>query len=186
MKSIYNLFGAYWDLARLQICVAGTSAFRRSNHAGFLHLSYSMKSNYYASETTITAKNYNMPTKDDISKLLDKCVLLNTYLGHYFEPSDYLKGYDIYYRVDYYQEKTTMYIESQTIDIGATRSAFGGVAHLVNIECTNYHNSLFISELVYGNTDASEKVEQSSGQYTEYNFICKNLSDNLDKEVSKE
>lgn len=147
------------------------------------NISYSMKNNYYASETTITAKNYNMPTKDDVSKLLDKCVLLNTYLGHYFEPSDYLKGYDIYYRVDYYQEKTTMYIESQTIDIGATRSAFGDVAHWVN---TDYHNSLFISELVYGNTDASEKVEQSSGQYTEYNFIFTKLSENLDKEVSKE
>lgn len=150
------------------------------------NISYSMKSNYYASETTITAKNYNMPTKDDISKLLDKCVLLNTYLGHYFEPSDYLKGYDIYYRVDYYQEKTTMYIESQTIDIGATRSAFGGVAHLMSMEYANYHNSLFISDLVYGNTDASEKVEQSSGQYTEYNFIFTKLSENLDKEVSKE
>lgn len=145
-----------------------------------------MKNNYYASETTITAKNYNMPTKDDVSKLLDKCVLLNTYLGHYFVPSDYLKGYDIYYRVDYYQEKTTMYVESQTIDIGAMRSAFGSVALLINMEYTNYHNSLFISELVYVNTDAIEKVEQSSGQYTEYNFVFTKLSENLDKEVSKE
>ena len=149
------------------------------------NISYSMNNNYYASETTITARNYNMPTKDDVSKLLDKCILLNTYLGHYFAPSDYLKGYDIYYRVDYYQEKTTMYIESQSIDIGATRSVFGGVAHMINTEYANYHNSFFISELVYENTEASEKVEKSSGQYTEYNYVFKKLSENLDKEVNK-
>ena len=106
-------------------------------------------------------------------------------LGTLFEPSDYLKGYDIYYRVDYYQEKTTMYIESQSIDIGATRSVFGGVAHMINTEYANYHNSFFISELVYENTEASEKVEKSSGQYTEYNYVFKKLSENLDKEVNK-
>lgn len=56
----------------------------------------------------------------------------------------------------------------------------------MNMEYTNDHNSLFISELVYVNTDAIEKVELSSGQYTEYNFVFTKLSENLDKEVSKE
>ena len=141
------------------------------------NISYSMKNNYYASETTITARNYNMPTKDDVSKLLDKCVLLNTYLEHYFAPSDYLKEYDVYYRVDRYQQKTTMYIESQKVDIGSMQSTFGGL--LI------YHNSLFINELVYINTEASAKVEKSSGQYTEYNYVFTKLSENLDKEVNK-
>lgn len=149
------------------------------------NISYSMKRNYCASEITVIAKNYNMQTKDDISKLLDKCVLMNTYLGHYFVPSNNLKEYDVYYRVDYYKEKTAMFVESQTVDIDAQRSAFDTNVHIRNMEYVYYHNSLFISELVYDNTDASLKAEKSSGQYTEYDVVFKRLSENLDKEVNK-
>ena len=148
------------------------------------NISYSMKSNYRESETVITAKNYNMPTKDDISKLLDKCILLNTYLGHYFIPCDYVKKYDIYFRVDFYQNKKTMYIESQEIDIFYTPNDLNMVHN--RRAYPDYHNSLFINELVYINTEACKKIEQQSGKYTEYDFVFTNLSNNLNKEVHKE
>ena len=57
---------------------------------------YSMASNYRNRETKIVAKNYNMPLKEDIAKLLDKCILLNTYLKCYFKPMNYIAQYDIY------------------------------------------------------------------------------------------
>lgn len=50
------------------------------------NISYSMSSDYWNSETRIVAKNYNMPLKEDNAKLLDKCILLNTYLKYYFKP----------------------------------------------------------------------------------------------------
>ncbi len=74
---------------------------------------------------------------------------------------------------------------NKSIDIGATRSVFGGVAHMISTEYANHHNSFFISEVVYENTEESEKVEKSSGQYTEYNYVFTKLSENLDKEVNK-
>lgn len=148
------------------------------------NISYSMESDYYASVTTIQARNYNMPTKDDIAKLLDKCILLNTYLGHYFAPAEYLKEYDIYFRVDHYREKTAMYIESQKIRINPPQNTLALPRFAT--ENDRYHNSLFINDLVYLNTEASEKVEQASGEYTEYNFVFTQLSKNLNKEVNKE
>lgn len=63
------------------------------------NISYSLKKNYYTDETRIVAKNYNMPKKENISILLDKCILLNTYLSHYFVEAEYIEAYDIRFRV---------------------------------------------------------------------------------------
>ena len=71
---------------------------------------------YNGSELIIVARNYDMPLKDDTSELLDKCILLNTYLGKYFVPGDYITTYDIYYRVDCFDEKTSMYGQIENID----------------------------------------------------------------------
>lgn len=146
------------------------------------NISYSWSSSDYEDETTITAKNYNMPMKEDISALLDKCVLLNTYLSGYFVPLDYVKEYDIYCRVDHFREKTTMYIESQEIGFESVHEKFTGGAIC---DLTEYHDSLFVNDLVCINTRAGDKVEQSSGVYTEYDYVLTNLSENLEKEVKK-
>lgn len=69
------------------------------------NISYSMSKDYYSDVTRIIVKNYNMPLKDDIAELLDKCIVLNTYLGYYFLPMEYISGYDIIFRTDYFEQK---------------------------------------------------------------------------------
>ena len=41
------------------------------------------RSSMYGDALLIVARNHNMPLKDDISEMLDKCVLLNTYLSKF-------------------------------------------------------------------------------------------------------
>lgn len=136
------------------------------------NISYSLSQDYYNSETRIIAKNYNMPLKEDTAVLLDKCVLLNTYLGHYFVPMGYVAGFDIFFREDYYKEKKDMYYEAQSIDF---KDIYGAT-----------HNSLFISNLVIINSEAKDKVEENQyNRFTEYNYIYTNLAKNLDKEVGE-
>ena len=140
---------------------------------------------YNGSELIIVARNYDMPLKDDTSELLDKCILLNTYLGKYFVPGDYITAYDIYYRVDCFDDKASMYGQVENIDwtsmtyrnsydlFGTLRSQLSG------------SNTLFVNGLVLDNTEAGKKVEKNRNvEYTEYNYIYTQLSENLKKEVS--
>ena len=134
------------------------------------NISYSLSQNYYSTETLITAKNYNMPTQDEISTLLDKCVLLNTYMEYYFRSMEYIDSYDILFRVDCFKEKREMYLKAQNI-------GFGSPSYKLS-------NSLFINELVIINTEAKEKVQPNQyGEYTEYGYIFTKLKENLIKEV---
>ena len=141
----------------------------------------------------IVARNYDMPQKDDISELLDKCILLNTYLGKYFIPGDYIKGYDIYYRVDFFDDKASMYKQIEKIDwkfINITcHSSYRVIPYsdLVKSSCSQSleGNTLFVNGLVLDNTEAGKKVEKNrDAEYTEYNYIYTQLSENLKKEVS--
>lgn len=134
------------------------------------NISYSLSQNYYSTETLITAKNYNMPTKDETGALLDKCVLLNTYMQYYFCPMGYIDSYEILYRVDYFKEKREMYLKAQNI-------SFESPSYKLN-------NSLFINELVIINTEAKDKVQPNQyGEYTEYGYIFTKLKEDLIKEV---
>lgn len=151
------------------------------------NISYSMNENYSTNETRIIARNFDAPFKEDISSLLDKCILLNTYLGHYFLPLSCINGYEIFYRADYFKEKKEMYIESQYIDFA-------------NIKGT-IDNTLYINNSVIRNTDANKTLNEKypsapffsfRGQimsdikenYQEYNYVFTNLSKNLNKEVN--
>lgn len=138
------------------------------------NISYSLSNNYWNSETRIVAKNYNMPLKEDNSKLLDKCILLNTYIKNYFIPMEYVDMYDIRYQVTYYKDKEDMYLEAQKIN-------FNNISG-------NYDNALLINELVYINTEAKEKEPDLSFDYytyQKYDYTFVNLSNNLVKEVNK-
>lgn len=140
------------------------------------NISYSLSQNYYNSETRIIAKNYNMPLKEDTNKLLDKCVLLNTYLQFYFNEIDILDKYEIIYRVDYFREKTDMYIKSQSINMSDIYGEFG--------------NTLYINEMVFNNTEACKNEPSlingfNYNEYQEYNYSYTNLRENLKKEASK-
>lgn len=135
-------------------------------------ISYKGNTNNYYSESSnvkITVTNYDMPSKSDTSELLDKCVLLNTYLSAYFMECGYIKGFDIYYRGDYFDSKAELFRTE------------------IKDPCNGYysrHNSMFVNELVLINTDAGEKVQKSFSEYTEYDYVFTKLKENLLKEAN--
>ena len=144
------------------------------------HITYSAKTNYSAiysygssvrgQNIQVKIRNYDMPHKENSAELLDKCVLLNTYLSSYFLECEYISGFDIHYRIDYFDEKSKMY-----------GSNFESVDNLY----LQTKNSMFVNELVLINTEAGEKVEKKPyTEYTEYNYVYTNLSKNLKKEAS--
>lgn len=144
------------------------------------NISYSAKTNYssfYTMGSSARGQNiqikiidYNMPLKENTSALLDKCVLLNTYLSSYFMECEYINGFDIYYRIDSFDDKAKMY-----------SSNFESVEN----RYTQAKNSMFINELVIDNTDAGEKVQiERYSEYAEYNYVFTNLSKNLKKEAN--
>ncbi len=137
------------------------------------HISYSMSNDYYDSETRIVAKNYNMPLMEDTVKLLDKCILLNTYLKCYFIPKKYIDKYDICYQLNYFKNKQNMYLEAQKINFDDFNARLD--------------NALFINDLVYINTNAKErepKLDFNGCTYCNYDHVFPNLAKNLEKEVS--
>ena len=142
------------------------------------NISYSAKTNYSAfydgshrgPNIQVKITNYDMPQKENTTELLDKCVLLNTYLSSYFLECGYISGFDIYYRVDCFDDKSKMY----SFNLGSEDNFY-----------SQTKNSMFVNELVLINTDAGEKVEKKLySEYTEYNFVFTNLSKNLKKEAS--
>lgn len=137
------------------------------------NISFDVKRNYYNTTTTILLKNYDMPLNEDISEMLNKCVVLNTYLGGYFKQKDIISNYEIVFRVDNFQEKEEMYINDQEI-----------TNQIENVSGNDFSNSLWISELVVINSEAKEKIECTNKEYYEYNYVYTNLSENLKKEAS--
>ena len=121
-------------------------------------------------ETRIIIRDYDMAKKEDIQNMLDKCILLNTYLGYYFKAFNCVEEYEIRFRVDYFENKTDMYKQSQNIDFK-------------EINC-DFSNPLFINDLVVINTDANTKVKPTE-KWIEFNYIFTNLAKNLEKEASK-
>lgn len=138
----------------------------RTNYSAF----YSFGSSVRGQNIQVKIRDYDMPQKENIAELLDKCVLLNTYLSSYFLECEYISGFDIYYRVDCFDDKSKMY-----------GSNFESVDNLY----LQPKNSMFVNELVLINTEAGEKVEKKPyTDYTEYNYVYTNLSKNLKKEAS--
>ena len=138
----------------------------KTNYSAF----YSFGSSVRGQNIQVKITNYDMPQKENIAELLDKCVLLNTYLSSYFLECEYISGFDIYYRIDCFDEQSKMY-----------GSNFESVDNLYQ----QTKNSMFVNELVLINTEAGEKVEKKPyTEYTEYNYVYTNLSKNLKKEAS--
>lgn len=138
----------------------------KTNYSAF----YSFGSSVRGQNIQVKIRDYDMPQKENIAELLDKCVLLNTYLSSYFLECEYISGFDIYYRVDCFDDKSKMY-----------GSNFESVDNLY----LQPKNSMFVSELVLINTEVGEKVEKKTyTDYTEYNYVYTNLSKNLKKEAS--
>lgn len=138
------------------------------------NISFNVKGNYYNTTTTILLKNYDMPLKEDISEMLSKCVVLNTYLGGYFKEKEIISNYEIIFRVDNFKEKKEMYIKDQEI-----------TNEIENASGKDFSNSLWINELVRIYSEAKEKIECTDKEYYEYNYVYTNLSENLKKEASR-
>lgn len=138
------------------------------------NISFDVKGNYYNTTTTILLKNYDMPLKEDISEMLNKCVVMNTYLGSYFKEKEIISNYEIIFRVDNFKEKEEMYINDQEI-----------TNEIENASGNDFSNSLWINELVVINSEAKEKIECTNKEYYEYNYVYTKLSENLRKEASK-
>lgn len=137
------------------------------------NMSYSIKNNYWNTETRIVAKNYNTPLKEDIAKLLDKCIVLNTYIKEYFIPMGYVKNYDIHYQVNCFENKQDIYLEAQKINFDNING--------------NLANALFINAFVYINTEAKDRepnLDFRYYNYQKYDYTFTKLSRNLEKEVS--
>ena len=133
------------------------------------HIAYSTP-NRYSNEVTITVRNYDMPKQTDINELLDKCILLHTYLGYYFKPIRDISDYYIYYRVDCFDKKEDMYYKIGEISVNGWYSV---------------SSTLYINELVRCNSEAAQKIDKiTCGEYSEYNYIYTKLSENLKKEVN--
>lgn len=138
----------------------------------------------------VVIRSYDVGLKSLIQDLLDKCMLINTYLSHYFVPMDYLYAFDIYFNVSYSKTADEYY---QNVNLRNINSYSG-----------NPTNNLYISELVVENTDAKEDLEGEDlgfnpyglrttnnkdfggKTYVKYNYVFTKLAKNLDKEVSKQ
>lgn len=123
--------------------------------------------NDIASSIVIVIQANNVPMKEDSVLLLDKCVILNTYLTYYFIELDYLDSYDIHYWDTAYREKEEMYHSKPQTIWPST-------------------NSLFISKSVVEHTDAKKWIKNPVDEFNEYNIIFTQLRDDLIKEVSKQ
>lgn len=135
------------------------------------NISFNVNQNYYSTITTVLLKNYDMTLKEDISNILDKCIILNTYLISYFK--GIVSNYEILFRVDAFDEKVDMYVNDSQINFNAMK----------NRQCTN---TLLINGNVVINTDAGKEITCNNfNEYYEYNYIYNKLKENLEKEASK-
>lgn len=139
-----------------------------------------------SNDLIVVARDYDLPLKDDISELLDKCILLNTYLGSYFLPCGYVKRYDIFYRIDCFEDKASMYGQLENINWASmTYNHPYNSGLLASYSQQRGQDTLFVNGLVLENTEAGEKVERERhSEYTEYDYIYTNLSKNLKREAS--
>lgn len=123
-------------------------------------------------EMRLIIRNYDMPLKSDIRVLLDKCILLNTYLKGYFKEKDLIEAYDIICRVDYYSSRDNMYSKSRFVN-------FEGIDG-------DFDDALFINKLVYENTKAIEnepdlEFDNASDSYQDYDYTFSRLEEYLKK-----
>lgn len=113
----------------------------------------------------------DVPLKEDSTLLLDKCIILNTYMQYYFILLGYLDLYDIHYWDTAYKEKDEMYQD------------FNFNPNTINRKASN---SLFISKSVIENTDARKRIKNPVEGFNEYNIIFTQLRDDLKKEVNRQ
>ena len=96
-------------------------------------------------------KSYELLDKTSINNLLDKCVLLNTYMNKYFKPLGKVLDYCISFRVDSYEDRKDFY------------SKDGNVTFVRKEELYSKDMRLCINSLVIQNSYAKEKFKEDIG-----------------------
>ena len=124
-------------------------------------------------DITVYVIDYNMPQKEDTADMIEKCVVLNTYLSHYFVPMDVVSAYNIFYGEHREYDRQLSLTSHNDYD-------FKG------------YNSLYINELVADADDnIAEDLDDESivgndymgNDVFEYNYVKTQLAKNLDKQV---
>lgn len=121
----------------------------------------------------VIVKDYNMPKKEDTADILDRCVLLNTYLSCFFKAQGVITQYQIFYGVHTSENKCDALYP----------------AHEFSNNTSFY--PLMINELVKINSEAEQKLQGNlaSGKDTlsysvyKYDYVYTKLSENLKKQV---
>ena len=123
----------------------------------------------YFERDGIKIKDYDMPTKDDTVDLLDRCVLLNTYLWKYFTEAQELSNYSIFCGVHTDSQKLNCLTSINDFDSNTYRLA--------------------INELVMINTDAKDEDLPIIGhdnlgyEVYRYDYVFTKLAENLTKAI---
>lgn len=123
----------------------------------------------YFERDGIKIKDYDMPTKDDTVDLLDRCVLLNTYLWKYFTEAQELSNYSIFCGVHTDSQKLNCLTSINDFDSNTYRLA--------------------INELVLINTDAKDENLPIIGhdnlgyEVYRYDYVFTKLAENLTKAI---
>lgn len=138
------------------------------NHVRFTR--YSGYGNCYL----VTIKNYCMPKKEDVQSLLDNCVLINTYMSKYFNPTCEVGRYDIRFRVSEYDNSETMFYNQDR----QYSSASMPVMRMLS-------NSMYINELVRKNTVAKDRIPEIR-DLGQYDYVYTKLAESLRKEICEE
>lgn len=124
----------------------------------------------YRSTLYISIQKTDVPLKEDSALLLDKCIVLNTYLSSYFEPLRYFAAYDIHYE-DCCLDRNNMYRLSMLSEDD------------IKWQPTN---SMFINDAVIQNTNAKDRIKNPTKGFNEYNYVYTKLQDDLRKEVNRQ
>lgn len=125
---------------------------------------------YSGTNVRMLVKNYEMPYIGDTSELLDKCVLLNTYLGYYFTEVGAIDGYSINYRLDSYKDRKEMFKQDSRVYFQSG-------------------TNLRINKLVIENCPkakerfANKTLSNDYDFFYDYPYIYPDLAKNLKKEV---
>ena len=130
---------------------------------------------YSGTEVRILVKNYEMPYVGNNTELLDKCVVLNTYLGHYFIKIGAIDDYFINYRLDSYKDRKEMFKYD-------SRVSFPSKSDLKSTDVRLRINKLAIDNC----PEAKERFKGrnlESNYFYDYPYIYPDLVKNLEKEV---
>lgn len=133
---------------------------------------------YSGTNVRILIKDYEMLDNRDTNKLLDKCILLNTYMSRYFKPLNIIDDFFIQFRLDCYSNRKEFYSKDGRVGfVGINRFDANGAR-------------LKLNSLAIQNSYAKDKFDFEIGwdenRFYDYSYVWIDLSKNLDKEVNKQ